>query len=31
VPCTYLNILFTALQCTVVGECRNWQHMKDLV
>jgi len=25
VPCTYLNILFTASQWTVVGEWRNWQ------
>jgi hypothetical protein len=24
VPLTYLSILFTAVQCTVVGTCRNW-------
>ena len=24
VPCTYRRIRFTALQCIVVGACRNW-------
>jgi hypothetical protein len=25
VPLTYLRILLTTSQCTVVGECKNWQ------